>query len=110
MISELQKRLAKFKVPKRIIAVPELPRNAMGKVQKSLLRQTYAGLYMPEASTRMNSEGIDDVNHGDKADEGAQEHERRGGHHSWIEGFARPPFEPGHNGDQRQRQGPIRHR
>lgn len=45
MISELQKRLAKFKVPKRIIAVPELPRNAMGKVQKSLLRQTYAGLY-----------------------------------------------------------------
>jgi malonyl-CoA/methylmalonyl-CoA synthetase len=46
MISELQKRLAKFKVPKRIIAVPELPRNAMGKVQKSLLRQIYAELYM----------------------------------------------------------------
>lgn len=46
MISELQKRLAKFKVPKRIIAVPELPRNAMGKVQKSLLRQTFAELYM----------------------------------------------------------------
>ncbi len=46
MISELQNRLAKFKVPKRIIAVPELPRNAMGKVQKSLLRQTYAELYM----------------------------------------------------------------
>ncbi|MDP1700556.1 MAG: malonyl-CoA synthase [Aestuariivirga sp.] len=45
MIAELQKRLAKFKVPKRIISVPELPRNAMGKVQKSLLRQTYAGLY-----------------------------------------------------------------
>ena len=45
MISELQKRLAKFKVPKRIIAVPELPRNAMGKVQKSLLRQTYGQLY-----------------------------------------------------------------
>ena len=47
MIAGLQKRLAKFKVPKRIIAVPELPRNAMGKVQKSLLRQTYAGLYKP---------------------------------------------------------------
>jgi len=45
MIARLQMRLAKFKVPKRIIAVPELPRNAMGKVQKSLLRQTYAGLY-----------------------------------------------------------------
>ena len=48
MIAELQKRLAKFKVPKRIIAVPELPRNAMGKVQKSLLRQTYAELYMSQ--------------------------------------------------------------
>ena len=45
IIAGLQRRLAKFKVPKRIIAVPELPRNAMGKVQKSLLRQTYAGLY-----------------------------------------------------------------
>ncbi len=48
MIAALQKRLAKFKVPKRIIAVPELPRNAMGKVQKSLLRQTYAELYMSQ--------------------------------------------------------------
>jgi malonyl-CoA/methylmalonyl-CoA synthetase len=48
MITELQKRLAKFKVPKRIITVPELPRNAMGKVQKSLLRQAYADLYMPK--------------------------------------------------------------
>ena len=45
MISELQKRLAKFKVPKRIIAIPELPRNAMGKVQKSLLRTTYAEIF-----------------------------------------------------------------
>lgn len=45
MIIELQKRLAKFKVPKRIIAVPELPRNAMGKVQKSILREAHAGLY-----------------------------------------------------------------
>ena len=47
MISELRTRLAKFKVPKRIMVVPELPRNAMGKVQKSLLRQTYEGLYAP---------------------------------------------------------------
>jgi malonyl-CoA/methylmalonyl-CoA synthetase len=45
MIAELQKHLAKYKVPKRIIPVPELPRNAMGKVQKGLLRQTYAGLF-----------------------------------------------------------------
>ena len=45
MIAELQKRLAKFKVPKRIIAVLELPRNAMGKVQKGVLRTTYAELF-----------------------------------------------------------------
>ncbi len=45
MISQLQRRLAKFKVPKRIIAVAELPRNAMGKVQKNQLRETYAGLF-----------------------------------------------------------------
>jgi malonyl-CoA/methylmalonyl-CoA synthetase len=47
MIIELQKRLAKFKVPKRIITVVELPRNAMGKVQKNVLRQTYARLFKP---------------------------------------------------------------
>jgi malonyl-CoA/methylmalonyl-CoA synthetase len=45
IVAELQKRLAKFKVPKRIIAVPELPRNAMGKVQKGALRTTYAELF-----------------------------------------------------------------
>ncbi len=45
IIAELQKRLARFKVPKRIIAVAELPRNAMGKVQKSQLRETYKELY-----------------------------------------------------------------
>ena len=45
IIAKLQKRLAKFKVPKRIIAVPELPRNAMGKVQKGALRTTYAELF-----------------------------------------------------------------
>ena len=45
MIAGLQRRLAKFKVPKRIIAVAELPRNAMGKVQKGALRTLYSGLY-----------------------------------------------------------------
>jgi malonyl-CoA/methylmalonyl-CoA synthetase len=45
MIAELQKRLAKFKVPKRIIAIAELPRNAMGKVQKDLLREAYAEIF-----------------------------------------------------------------
>ena len=45
MIAELCKRLAKFKVPKRIHVVDELPRNAMGKVQKAELRKRYAGSF-----------------------------------------------------------------
>ena len=35
-------RAAKFKVPKKIIFVEELPRNAMGKVQKDVLRKRYS--------------------------------------------------------------------
>jgi malonyl-CoA/methylmalonyl-CoA synthetase len=42
---ELERRLAKFKVPKRVVFVPELPRNTMGKVQKSALRERYCDLY-----------------------------------------------------------------
>ena len=45
MIAECRKRLAAFKTPKRIIFVEELPRNAMGKVQKNLLRETYKGMF-----------------------------------------------------------------
>ncbi|WP_442580257.1 malonate--CoA ligase [Mesorhizobium sp. ASY16-5R] len=41
----LENRLAKFKQPKRVMFVEELPRNTMGKVQKNVLRQTYEGLY-----------------------------------------------------------------
>lgn len=37
--------LARFKQPKRIVNVPELPRNAMGKVQKNQLREAYKGLF-----------------------------------------------------------------
>ncbi len=43
--AELEKRLAKFKCPKRVILVDDLPRNTMGKVQKNVLRDTYKGLY-----------------------------------------------------------------
>jgi malonyl-CoA/methylmalonyl-CoA synthetase len=35
-------RVAKFKVPKRVIFVDDLPRNAMGKVQKEVLRKRYS--------------------------------------------------------------------
>ncbi|MFT5638496.1 MAG: malonyl-CoA/methylmalonyl-CoA synthetase, partial [Paracoccaceae bacterium] len=38
-------QLAKFKQPKKILFLDELPRNAMGKVQKNLLRQRFATLF-----------------------------------------------------------------
>jgi malonyl-CoA/methylmalonyl-CoA synthetase len=43
MIATLRKKLANFKVPKRVYVVEELPRNAMGKVQKNVLRDRYKG-------------------------------------------------------------------
>jgi len=45
LIAECRRRLAPYKAPKRIVFVDELPRNAMGKVQKNLLRDRYAGLF-----------------------------------------------------------------
>lgn len=36
-------RLAKFKQPKAIYILPDLPRNTMGKVQKAVLRERYKG-------------------------------------------------------------------
>ncbi|HEX4736805.1 MAG TPA: malonyl-CoA synthase [Allosphingosinicella sp.] len=41
----LRDRLAAFKQPKRVFVVEELPRNAMGKVQKNVLRETYTGAF-----------------------------------------------------------------
>jgi malonyl-CoA/methylmalonyl-CoA synthetase len=45
VLSALQDRLAKYKQPKRVIFVEDLPRNTMGKVQKNLLRDQYGSLY-----------------------------------------------------------------
>jgi malonyl-CoA/methylmalonyl-CoA synthetase len=45
VIAAARAQLAAFKTPKRVFFVDELPRNAMGKVQKNLLRQTYAGTF-----------------------------------------------------------------
>ncbi len=42
-IAALKAKLANFKVPKRVHFVEDLPRNAMGKVQKNVLRERYAG-------------------------------------------------------------------
>ena len=38
----MKARVASFKVPKRVFFVEELPRNAMGKVQKDILRRKYS--------------------------------------------------------------------
>jgi malonyl-CoA/methylmalonyl-CoA synthetase len=45
MIAECRRQLAPYKSPKRIVFVDELPRNAMGKVQKNLLRDRYTDLF-----------------------------------------------------------------
>ncbi len=45
LIGLMKERLASYKVPKRIISMSELPRNTMGKVQKNLLREEFAGLF-----------------------------------------------------------------
>jgi malonyl-CoA/methylmalonyl-CoA synthetase len=46
----LEQRLANYKLPKRIVFVSEMPRNAMGKVQKAQLRERYRDLYNPARS------------------------------------------------------------
>jgi len=41
VIAACKQQMANFKVPKRVVYERELPRNAMGKVQKNLLRERY---------------------------------------------------------------------
>jgi malonyl-CoA/methylmalonyl-CoA synthetase len=45
VLSGISGRLAKFKQPKAAVVLADLPRNTMGKVQKNVLRQTYAGWF-----------------------------------------------------------------
>ena len=45
ILEVLEHRLAKFKLPKRVIFADDLPRNTMGKVQKNLLREAYGHLF-----------------------------------------------------------------
>ncbi|MBR2689942.1 MAG: malonyl-CoA synthase [Aquamicrobium sp.] len=42
LLAGLASRLARFKQPRRLFVIDELPRNTMGKVQKNLLRQQFA--------------------------------------------------------------------
>lgn len=46
VLAALHDRLARYKQPKRVIFVEELPRNTMGKVQKNVLREQYGSLYL----------------------------------------------------------------
>lgn len=41
----LRDKLARFKQPRRVVFVDELPKNGMGKVQKNILRERYATLF-----------------------------------------------------------------
>ena len=43
--SHLDGKLAKFKQPKKVFIISELPRNTMGKVQKKILREKYADTF-----------------------------------------------------------------
>jgi malonyl-CoA/methylmalonyl-CoA synthetase len=45
LIVELKGKIANFKVPKRVFVIDALPRNAMGKVQKNLLREQHQALF-----------------------------------------------------------------
>jgi malonyl-CoA/methylmalonyl-CoA synthetase len=42
VLASLKTSLANYKVPKQCLVVTDLPRNAMGKVQKNLLRAQFS--------------------------------------------------------------------
>ncbi|MBP8018613.1 MAG: malonyl-CoA synthase [Hylemonella sp.] len=46
ILADLKSKLANFKIPKRCVVVPALPRNTMGKVQKNLLRDQYKASFV----------------------------------------------------------------
>ena len=45
IVARLKRDIANFKVPKQLFVVADLPRNAMGKVQKNLLREQHKALF-----------------------------------------------------------------
>ncbi len=45
IMSRVQEQLARFKHPQKLLLLDELPRNTMGKVQKSILRETYKAMF-----------------------------------------------------------------
>jgi malonyl-CoA/methylmalonyl-CoA synthetase len=47
LLASIDGRLARFKQPRRVFVVDELPRNTMGKVQKNVLRERYKDVFRP---------------------------------------------------------------
>lgn len=45
LLAGIADRLARFKQPRRIVILDELPRNTMGKVQKNVLREAYKEMF-----------------------------------------------------------------
>ncbi len=52
VIRSAAEKLAKFKIPKKVIFVDELPRNSMGKVQKNVLRDQYRECFTVEGMAK----------------------------------------------------------
>ncbi|HWU95886.1 MAG TPA: AMP-binding protein, partial [Sphingomonas sp.] len=48
IIAALAGQLARFKQPRRVMFLPELPRNTMGKIQKKALRERFGQLFSGE--------------------------------------------------------------
>ena len=44
ILLDLKNKLANYKLPRKIIFIPELPRNTMGKVQKQSLRKVFSDI------------------------------------------------------------------
>ena len=42
LINKMKNKIASFKIPKEVLFLDELPRNAMGKVQKNILRERFS--------------------------------------------------------------------
>ena len=45
LLRGVRERLARYKVPKAVVTVEELPKTSTGKIQKNVLRDRYAGYY-----------------------------------------------------------------
>ncbi|APE45665.1 malonyl-CoA synthase (plasmid) [Sulfitobacter alexandrii] len=50
IMAAVTQSLARFKHPRRLVMLDELPRNTMGKVQKNMLRERYADMFTAPAS------------------------------------------------------------